>query len=137
MDAYPPKAEIDALGRRGGPRRRLPLEQKRRIAEETLQPGASVALVARRHDLNANVVFAWRRKYREGGLGDASHTPGLIPIKLLPSEAVAQMGRSCASAVSWRVKRCERSLPRSWRADVAFGHAHLGGGRSDGYASQL
>ena len=109
MDAYPTKAEIDALGRRGGPRRRLPLEQKRRIAEETLQAGASVALVARRHDLNANVVFAWRRKYREGGLGDASHTPGLIPIKLLPSEAVAQKRapRVSSSATVVELKRAD------------------------------
>ena len=100
MDAYPPQAEIDALGRRGGPRRRLPLEEKRRIAEETLQPGASVALVARWHDLNANVVFAWRRKYREGGLGEASHTPGLIPIKLLPSDATGVVQKRAPIASS-------------------------------------
>jgi transposase len=33
-----------------------------------LQPGASVAVVARRHDVNANQVFHWRKLYREGRL---------------------------------------------------------------------
>ncbi|WP_408380819.1 transposase, partial [Paraburkholderia caledonica] len=31
-------------------------------------PGMSVSIVARRHDINANVVFAWRKQYREGKL---------------------------------------------------------------------
>lgn len=30
----------------------------------TLTPGSSVSLVARRYDVNANQVFAWRRRYR-------------------------------------------------------------------------
>jgi transposase len=40
---------------------------RRQIVEETLQPGASVAVIARRHDVNANQVFHWRKLYREGG----------------------------------------------------------------------
>ena len=30
---------------------------KRRIVAETLEPGSSVSVVARRHDVNANQVF--------------------------------------------------------------------------------
>jgi len=45
------------------------VEEKRRIVEETLESGASVARVARRHAVNANQVFYWRKKYREGRLG--------------------------------------------------------------------
>ena len=37
--------------------------------EETLIAGASVSRVARRHDVNANQVFYWRKLYREGRLG--------------------------------------------------------------------
>ena len=33
------------------------LEEKRRIVEESLAEGASVALVARTHGVNANLVF--------------------------------------------------------------------------------
>ena len=42
-------------------RRYRALEEKRRIVEETLSEGASVALVARTHGVNANLVFNWRR----------------------------------------------------------------------------
>jgi len=37
-------------------------DEKRRIVEESLQEGASIAEVARRHELNANLLFTWRRK---------------------------------------------------------------------------
>jgi transposase len=46
-------------------RRRRSIEEKRRIVEETLELGASVARVAQRHAINANQIFAWRKKYRE------------------------------------------------------------------------
>lgn len=39
-------------------------EDKQRIVEEAIRPGASVAEIARRHGLNANLVFAWRRMLR-------------------------------------------------------------------------
>jgi transposase len=38
------------------------------VIRETLEPGMSVSIVARRHDINANVVFGWRKQYREGKL---------------------------------------------------------------------
>ena len=44
-------------------RRRLWSEdEKRRIVAEAMEPGASVSVVARRHDVNANMVFTWRRE---------------------------------------------------------------------------
>jgi len=42
-------------------RRSWPLEEKRRIVEEAFRPGVSVADVARRHGLNSNQVFNWRK----------------------------------------------------------------------------
>jgi transposase len=62
-------------------RRRRTIEEKRRIVEETLRPGASVSRVARRHDVNANQVFHWRQKYREGRLGE-SQSGKLLPVSL-------------------------------------------------------
>ena len=61
------------------PRRRRSVEEKRRIVEETLETGASVARVARRHAVNANQVFYWRKKYREGRLGQ-SRSSNLLPV---------------------------------------------------------
>jgi transposase len=49
--------------------------------EETLLPGASVSRVARRHDVNANQVFYWRKLYREGQLGSSADTR-LVPVKI-------------------------------------------------------
>jgi transposase len=51
-------------------RQRRSLEEKRRIVELTLQPGASVALIARQHAVNANQVFKWRALYRRGLLSE-------------------------------------------------------------------
>jgi transposase len=62
-------------------RRRRSVEEKRRIVEETLEAGASVARVARRHAVNANQVFYWRKKYREGRLGK-SPSSKLLPVTL-------------------------------------------------------
>ncbi len=44
-----------------------------------MEPGASVAKVARAHGVNANQVFAWRRQYRQGLLVN-SETVNLLPV---------------------------------------------------------
>lgn len=48
--------------------------------EETLLSGASVAKVARAHGVNANQVFAWRRQYRQGLLGQGQETANLLSV---------------------------------------------------------
>ena len=62
-------------------RRRRTVEEKRRIVEETLEAGASVARVARRHAINANQVFYWRKQYREERLGK-NQCSKLLPVTL-------------------------------------------------------
>ena len=63
--------ELEEAGvRRGGRPQRFSVEQKRQIVEATLVPGASVALVARERGVNANQVFAWRKSYQQGPLGE-------------------------------------------------------------------
>jgi transposase len=49
-------------------RRRWTAEQKRQIVEETRAPGASVSVVARRYDINANLLFKWKRHDETGRL---------------------------------------------------------------------
>src|SRR5277367_6511992 len=65
---------------RGEPRKRRTVAEKRRIVEQTLEPDASVAKVARAHGVNANQVFAWRRQYRQGLLGEGQETANLLPV---------------------------------------------------------
>lgn len=43
------------------------MEEKRCIVAETYAPGSSVSLVARQHDVNANLLFSWRRAMRAAG----------------------------------------------------------------------
>ena len=53
--------------------------ERRAIVEETLVPGVSVSRVARKHDVNANQVFRWRKLYHEGRLGTASN---FLPVRV-------------------------------------------------------
>ena len=70
-------------------KRRRTIKERREIVEETLLPGTSVSRVARRHDVNANQLFYWRKLYREGRLGGGAAAP-LLPVKVSeerPAEA--------------------------------------------------
>ena len=67
--------------------RRRTIEERRAIVEETLLLGASVSRVARRHDVNANQVFYWRKLYREGQLGSGTNTQ-LVPVKVALDRSV-------------------------------------------------
>ena len=58
-------------------RRWRSVAEKRRIVELTLVPGASVALVARAHGVNANQVFKWRREFEGASCGSRFPHPGL------------------------------------------------------------
>jgi transposase len=71
-DAGPVSATVRTL-------RQYPLDLKRRMVEETFAPGSSVSIVARRHDVNANLLFDWRKKYREGRLGSGHSAPKATP----------------------------------------------------------
>ena len=56
----------------------------------TLEPGASVAEVARAHGVNANQVFTWRRAFERGELGEPCSA--LLPVTLAtPSEPEKEM----------------------------------------------
>jgi len=77
-------------GRR--PRRWRTVSEKRRIAELTFEPGASVALVARAHGVNANQVFKWRRALKRGELDEPSAaSTALLPVSVSSPCELANM----------------------------------------------
>jgi transposase len=73
-------------------RRMRTLAEKRSIVEEVLRGPESVAEVARRHEVNANLVFSWKRQYEKGFLDDGDGA--LVPVKTGPKSAVSAEPRS-------------------------------------------
>ena len=64
--------------------KRWPEALKREIVAATFAPGASVSVVARQYDVNANQVFSWRRRYGEVGKPPAASpsTCGLVAVTI-------------------------------------------------------
>jgi transposase len=77
---------VDGMTRASRRRRSYSLEEKQQLVAESYEPGASVSLVARRHDINANLLFTWRRQMREPTLVVA-------PLELIPIEIVSARRR--------------------------------------------
>jgi transposase len=74
-------AEDVSGGRRG--RRRRSVSEKLQIVQLTLEPGASVAEIARAHGVNANQVFGWRRLFENGQLSAGEmRSTALLPVTI-------------------------------------------------------
>jgi transposase len=79
------------------------IAEKQLIVEEALVPGASVALIARAHGVNANQLFAWRKAHLAGRLIDKrSKVVPTTASRLLPvtvSDAGQRLETVAADAV--------------------------------------
>jgi transposase len=110
-------AARDGAGER---RRTRSLDERKTIVEEALAPGVSVAAVARRHGLNANLVFKWIRRSREGwldrrrepakekpvvGAPPEGGGPAFVPVKLLELDTPSARPRSDVMAKPARQTR--------------------------------
>jgi transposase len=82
-------------------RRRWSKDEKARIVEETLIPGAVVCEVARRHGVAQSLIFTWRRQAR------APERAGKNGSILLPLEidAMAAPSVSEAATAKWTPMR--------------------------------
>jgi len=80
------RREVDTSGQ-GIKHRRWPVDEKQRIVLETLAPGASVSRVAQQYALNPNLVFKWRKDYREGRLKNGAGA-SLLPVKVSDERSV-------------------------------------------------
>ena len=68
-----------------GRRRRFSDDDKARVVEETLAPGAIVSHVARRNGLTPQQLFTWRRQARERA--EASKAVSFVPVVLAAAPA--------------------------------------------------
>jgi transposase len=67
-------------------RRRWSRDDKMRIIEETLAPGAIVTEIARRHGIATSLVFTWRRRARLATVVSAG--PRLVPVQVAAAESI-------------------------------------------------
>jgi len=91
-------------------RRRRSKQERRRIVEESFEPGVSVARLARAHEVNANQIFHWRKLYREGLLADEpSQAAGRwLPVRLAdaaPEEPRPAPGAPASGAIEVELAR--------------------------------
>lgn len=108
MDTSAKSGSVESSVERGSRRMRT-IQEKLAIVAEATQPGASVALVARKHGVNANLVFGWVRLHRRGLLQQQRHgkpvpllpvkvsTPTLTPTERARAPAQSRRQRSSAS----------------------------------------
>jgi len=89
MDTSTVAVRADTLGRRVVPRRFRSFEDKLRMVADARVAGASVAEVARRHGVNANLLFAWMRQQDQGILQMRTRRPGpkLLAVAVASNEA--------------------------------------------------
>ena len=121
----------------GGTRRTWSLEERQQIVAEALAPGASVAAVARRHGLNANRIFKWVRRSREGWLDRRRGPPKeMAAARMSPELAVRESMTKCGAPDAGLKAACydgvetggEKSMFEGSR-EIAIGSARGGGRR--------
>ena len=78
---------------------------KREMVAETLTPGASVSIVARRHDVNSNQLFRWRRQLLPKAVVESG---AMVPVAIAPDGGGLDRGRP-------------RRVDREGVIEIAFG----------------
>jgi transposase len=89
-----------------GGRRRWTVDEKARIVTETLVPGTVVSVIARRHGLTPQQLFAWRREARNRTARSADLLPGFVPavVNLAePLTATRSPRRAAAAAIELEI----------------------------------
>ena len=82
---------VDTKQQPGLTRRRQYSEAlKRQMVSETQAPGASVSIVARRHDVNSNQLFRWRRQLLPKAVVESG---AMVPVEVAPDGTRAGDGR--------------------------------------------
>lgn len=115
-------------GKKGQKKRFWADEEKRSICEQALVPGVSVAQVARRYSMNANLVFKWLKDPRFSPAADETHMASeddgiFLPVELSgPSinhdADDAPMRAAGSTSVPLRAHRVDITLPDGRRVVI-------------------
>jgi transposase len=90
-------------------RRSWTLEEKRRIVDQSLADGASIAEIARLHDLNANQLFTWRRQFGFGPVASSDVAP-ILPVTITSPERDVEAGSGAVGQMEIVLARGDRIL---------------------------
>jgi transposase len=85
-----------------GRRRRWSDSEKLRIVEESFSGPRLASATARRHGISNQLLFAWRKAYREGRLGDVA---GFVPALVVEQPEATGPGCSRIEIVSANGRR--------------------------------
>jgi transposase len=104
---------VISVGRDG--RRRYDLQAKRSLVEAALQPGASLAGLAVKHGINANLLHKWVRQYeRSESAAIANDDAGQAPsafVTVVTSDVVPASVPAALASLATSAPQRERSGP--------------------------
>ena len=116
-EQVPPIGLLDTKQQPGPAKRREYSEAlKRQMVAETLEPGASVSIVARRHDVNSNQLFRWRRQLLPKAVVEGG---AMVPVEIAPDdgrprrpdrEGVIEIAFGCGARVRLRGEVSSQTL---------------------------
>mgnify|MGYP001037016821 CR=1 FL=1 len=108
-------------GKKGQKKRLWSDDEKRSICEQTLTPGVSVAQVARRYSMNANLIFKWLKDPRFAPAESASALEGAsLDSVFLPVEIDAPPMESAAPAPPHNAAGNPCSVVTAQRVDITL-----------------
>ena len=91
-------------------RRRWSDDEKLAISKETTQPGAIVALVARRYGIGTGQLYTWRKQLLRGAMA------GFVPVEVMsaePAQELAATGRIDIRAQGGLTVSIDRAVDRT------------------------
>jgi len=96
-------------------RRRFAPDFKHRIVSACKEPGASVARIAREHDLNANLVHKWIRQAKADSL--PASTPAFVALPVDSAQSSRhRLGNEEGENVHLEIPFRQQSIKVSWPA---------------------
>lgn len=110
-----------------GRRRKWPEDVKEAIVAETLQEGAVITEIVRRHRVSSSQIFTWRKKAREQTL--ANQATSFAPVVVEPEQTPLPSSKQPPSAmIEIEVEGARLRIPPNASRDTIFAVIEAVGG---------
>ncbi len=123
MDLERKGSGVEPLTITSNGRRYFDAEHKRRVVEQCLAPGASMAAVSMAHGFNANLVRKWIRAH-QAAQAEAMGRQRLIPVSVSEvDEPPARLARNATKRRSIKPDVAPDDRPTAGVIEIQIGHA--------------